>query len=147
VQKVDAIIVCPADSKGIGPAIERANEAMIPVFTADIAAQSGNVVSHVASDNAINDDSALGALSAAEARGRNDLVIVGYDATPEAVNAIQRGSAVKAYVAQQPPDMGAKTIEVIQTYLNNGQVPPRVSVPVGIVDAATLKAPGVTSVK
>ena len=51
VQKVDAIILCPADSKGIGPAIERANRAGIPVFTADIAAQGGQVVSHVASDN------------------------------------------------------------------------------------------------
>src|ERR1043165_6242730 len=51
VQGVDAIIVCPADSKGIGPAIDRANEANIPVFTADIAAQGGQVVSHVASDN------------------------------------------------------------------------------------------------
>src|SRR5205085_3355006 len=183
VQQVDAIIVCPADSKGIGPAIERANQANIPVFTADIAAQGGQVVSHVASDNlsggrlaadfiakalsgqgevgiigqqevqsgldretgfkeemkkypgikvaaslnggglrdkalkaaedmlqgnpnlkgifGINDDSALGALSAAEARGRNDLVIVGYDAIPEAVKAIQRGSALKADVAQQ----------------------------------------------
>jgi ribose transport system substrate-binding protein len=51
VQRVDAIIVCPVESKGIGPAIERANEAKIPVFTADIAAQGGQIVSHVASDN------------------------------------------------------------------------------------------------
>src|SRR5512144_3046114 len=33
VQKVDAIIVCPCDSKGIGPAIQKANAAGIPVFT------------------------------------------------------------------------------------------------------------------
>jgi len=51
VQKLDAIVVCPVDSRGIGPAIERANAAKIPVFTADIAAQGGQVVSHVASDN------------------------------------------------------------------------------------------------
>src|SRR5919199_6697283 len=190
VQGVDAIIVCPADSKGIGPAIERANQANIPVFTADISAQGGQVVSHVASDNlaggrlaadyiakalggqgevgiigqqevqsgldretgfkdevrqkypgvrvvsvlngggvrdralkaaddmlqgnpgikgvfGINDDSALGALSAAEARGRGDMVIVGYDAIPEAVKAIQRGSDLKADVAQQPRELGA----------------------------------------
>jgi len=68
----------------------------------------------------INDDSALGALSAAEARGRNDLVIVGYDATPEAVKAIQRGSQLKADVAQQPRDLGAKTIEVIRTHFSGG---------------------------
>jgi len=50
-QKVDAIIVCPVDSKGVGPGIKKANEAMIPVFTADIGAQEGEVVSHIASDN------------------------------------------------------------------------------------------------
>src|SRR6185312_10264790 len=51
VQHVDAIVVCPVDSRGIGPAIVRANAAKIPVFTADIASQGGAVVSHVASDN------------------------------------------------------------------------------------------------
>ena len=34
VQKVDAIILSPTDTKGIAPAIERANAANIPVFTA-----------------------------------------------------------------------------------------------------------------
>src|SRR5437868_9324396 len=34
VQKVDAIVVCPVDSKGIAPAIEKANAAKVPVFTA-----------------------------------------------------------------------------------------------------------------
>ena len=224
VQRVDAVVVCPADSKGIGPAVERANQAGIPVFTADISAQGGRVVSHVASDNlrggrmageyiaraiggeggvgiighpdvqsgldrengfkeelrkhpgvkivsvlngggvrdralkaaedmlqahpdikavfGINDDSALGALSAAEARDRKDLVIVGYDATPEAVNAIRRGSQLKADVAQQPRDIGAKTMEVISTHFAGGQVPPTVAVPVRLVDAESLKAGG-----
>lgn len=50
-RKVDAIIVCPVDSKGIGTAIKAANRASIPVFTADIAADEGDVVSHIASDN------------------------------------------------------------------------------------------------
>ena len=229
VQGVDAIIVCPADSKGIGPAIERANQANIPVFTADIAAQGGQVVSHVASDNlsggrlaaeyiakalgdqgevgiigqqevqsgldrelgfkeemakhpgikvvqtlngggvrdralkaaddmlqgnpnikgifGINDDSALGVLSAAEARGRNDMVIVGYDATPEAVKAIQRGSALKADVAQQPKDLGAKTIDAIATHFKGGQVQKSIAVPVKIVDAETLKQPSGTPIQ
>lgn len=50
-RKVDAIIICPVDSKGVGSAIEEANKANIPVFTADIAAEQGRVVSHIASDN------------------------------------------------------------------------------------------------
>ena len=224
VQRVDAIILCPADSKGISPAIERANQAGIPVFTADISAQGGRVVSHIASNNleggrmaaayiaraiggeggvgiigqqevqsgldrengfkeemqkhpgvkvvavlngkgvrdqalkaaedmlqgnpglkaifGINDDSALGALSAAEARDRKDLVIVGYDATPEAVNAIKRGSQLKADVAQQPRDIGAKTIEAISTHFAGGQVAPKIDVPIKMVDAESLKAAG-----
>lgn len=51
VQRVDAIIVCPVDSKGIGPAIQKANRARIPVFTADIRAEGGEIVSQIASDN------------------------------------------------------------------------------------------------
>jgi ribose transport system substrate-binding protein len=51
VQGVDAIIVCPVDSKGIAPAIEKANSAGIPVFTADIKVLGAKVVSQVASDN------------------------------------------------------------------------------------------------
>ena len=50
-QKVSAIVVCPVDSKSIAGAIRKANQAKIPVFTADIAAQGGDVVSHIASDN------------------------------------------------------------------------------------------------
>jgi ribose transport system substrate-binding protein len=50
-QQVDAILVCPVNSEAIGPAIAKANAAGIPVFTADIRAKSGKVVSHVASDN------------------------------------------------------------------------------------------------
>jgi ribose transport system substrate-binding protein len=50
---VDAIVLSPADSKAVGPAIVEANNANIPVFTADIAstASKGVVVTHVASDN------------------------------------------------------------------------------------------------
>jgi ribose transport system substrate-binding protein len=53
VQKVAAIVLTPCDSKSIGPAIKEANEAGIPVFTADIASLSpdAKVVSHIATDN------------------------------------------------------------------------------------------------
>jgi len=53
VKKVNAIVLCPCDSKAIGTSIVKANKAGIPVFTADIAstAQEAEVVCHVASDN------------------------------------------------------------------------------------------------
>ena len=53
VRRVSAIVLTPCDSKSIGPAIEQANTAGIPVFTADIAclAEGAKVVSHIATDN------------------------------------------------------------------------------------------------
>ncbi|MGA9837496.1 MAG: substrate-binding domain-containing protein [Gemmatimonadaceae bacterium] len=221
VQHVDAIVVCPVDSKGIGPAIERANAAKIPVFTADIAADGGQVVSHVASDNvaggrlaaeyiakligdkgnvgiigepdvqstidresgfkdalsahpnihlvadlngsgtrdhalkatddmlqahphldaifAINDESALGALSSAESHHAK-LVIVGYDAGAEAQRAIAGGTQLKADVAQQPKVIGEETIDAIADYLAGKAPPARIAVPVRIVDADSVRA-------
>lgn len=224
VQHVDAIVVCPVDTKGIGPAIEQANAAKIPVFTADIAAEQGQVVAHVASDNlaggklaadyvaqalggkgdvgivgendvqttldrqrgfvdelktfpglhlvaqldgagvrdralkaaddmlqahptigaifAINDESALGTLASAQSRKRSTLVIVGYDAAPEAQKAILDKTPLRADVAQQPRLIGQKTIDAIASYFA-GQAPPaRIAVPVKIVDADSLRASG-----
>jgi len=53
VKQVDAIVLCPCDSKAIGTSIAAANKAGIPVFTADIAclADDVEVVCHVATDN------------------------------------------------------------------------------------------------
>jgi len=53
VRKCAAIVLCPCDSKGIGPVIQEANAAGIPVFTADIKclAPEALVVCHVATDN------------------------------------------------------------------------------------------------
>ena len=53
VKKVAAIVLCPCDSKAIGPAIQEANTAGIPVFTADIGclAPGAKVICHIATDN------------------------------------------------------------------------------------------------
>jgi ribose transport system substrate-binding protein len=221
-QRVDAILAAPCDSTAIVPSLQAAERAAIPVFTADIAARGGRVVSHVASNNieggrlaaralagliggsgdviiidhpevasvqdrtkgfdeelsrhpgvrvvqrpsasgqraramavmedmvqahrslkgvfAINDDSALGALSVLEAAGRSDIVIVGFDATLEAQEAIRRGSALKADVMQHPVEIGRTAIQVIARHLAGEAVEPVVSVPVSVVDASSLSA-------
>lgn len=54
VQKAVAIVLCPCDSKSVGPAIREAHEAGVAVFTCDIAclaSESQFVVSHIATDN------------------------------------------------------------------------------------------------
>jgi ribose transport system substrate-binding protein len=221
VQGVTAIIVCPVNSKGVGPAIEKAAQARIPLFTADIKADSGPVVSHIASDNflggklageymakalggkgkvgvidqpivestiervrgfeevlkqfpgvqivakpngdgvrdkamkaaedllqgfpelngifGINDDSALGALSAIESSGRKGIVVIGFDAIPEARAAILRGSSLKADVVQNPKVIGQKTIETIDRYLKGESVPKLIPVEVRVVDKGILE--------
>jgi ribose transport system substrate-binding protein len=50
-QKVAAILINPTDSDAVGAAIKLANRENIPVITLDRGANSGNVVSHIASDN------------------------------------------------------------------------------------------------
>jgi ribose transport system substrate-binding protein len=215
-KKVDAIVLTPYDSAAIGSAIVEANNANIPVFTADIANTSsqGKVVAHVASDNVqggyqaglllckavgssgsvaiidepevtsvedrvkgfknaiaqhcpsvtvvadvdsggtrdkansdtgdilqahrdlkgifgINDDSALGALTAVKAANLvGKIAIVGYDATPEARQAIAAGQMYGDAI-QYPKEIGSKTIDAIHNYFS-GQTPqPIIHIPVG----------------
>ncbi len=53
VKGVEAIVLCPCDSKAIAPAIREANAAGVPVFTVDIGCliPEARVVAHVATDN------------------------------------------------------------------------------------------------
>jgi ABC-type sugar transport system substrate-binding protein len=221
-QQVDAMLVAPCDSSAVVPYLQNATAAGIPVFTADIAAHGGNVVSHIASDNVeggrlaartlahlvggsgdviiidhpevasvqdrtrgfdeeirkfpginvvarpsasgqraramavmedmlqahrnlkgvfgINDDSALGALAVLEAARRSDVVIVGFDATAEAQDAIRRGSALRADVMQHPTRIGRTAVEIIASRLAGRPVPNVVAVPVSVVTADTLAA-------
>jgi len=93
---------------------------------------------------AINDESALGTLSAAQSDKKSSLVIVGYDAAPEAQKAIAGGTQLKADVAQQPELIGQKTIDAIAQYFA-GQTPPaKIAVPVKIVTADSLHASAAT---
>ena len=219
-QRVDAILAAPCDSDAIAAQLASPQAAGIPVFTVDIAARGGKIVSHIASDNtqggrlaartlaemlngtgavividhpevasvqdrtrgfdeeirkhpgitvvgrpsasgqraramavmedmlqahrdlrgvfAINDDSALGALSVLEAAGRKDVVIVGFDATQEAQDAIRKGGPLKADVMQYPTRLGTTAIDIIAKHLAGEQVPADVPVEVNVVTAATL---------
>ena len=98
VQKVNAIIVSPCDSRSIGTAITAANEAGIPVFTADIAclASEANVVSHIASDNI--EGGRLAARAVAEAiNGTGKIAIIDH---PEVESVIQRVSGFEEEIAK-----------------------------------------------
>ena len=225
-QKVDAIVLTPYDSTAIGSAIVEANNAKIPVFTADIASTSkqGTVVAHIASNNVqggmeagklmcqavkseanptvavidepevtsvqdrvkgfkealakdcpnvklvadisaggqrtkassvaddllqrdpnlsgifgINDDSALGAMKSVQAAGRaGKVVIVGYDATPEARDAIKAGTMYGDAI-QHPDQIGKLTIDAIHDYFSGKRPQKVVAVPVGAFTKADAK--------
>ncbi|MCK6483532.1 MAG: substrate-binding domain-containing protein [Phycisphaerae bacterium] len=83
----------------------------------------------------INDDSALGALRAV---GNRDVIIIGYDATPEAREAIRKGTALKADVVQYPDRIGRRTIEAVADHLEGKPVEKIIPIEVGIVDQASL---------
>jgi ribose transport system substrate-binding protein len=90
---------------------------------------------------AINDDSALGALAVLNAAHRQDVVIVGFDATAEAQAAIRLRGALKADIAQHPTQIGTTTIATVARYLAGEKVPATVAVEVSVIDAAALAAP------
>lgn len=80
----------------------------------------------------INDDSALGALAAVEKAGKSGSIeIIGFDAVPEAKQAIADGK-IYADVIQKPHEIGMKTIEAITTYISGGQVEPAILIPCGL---------------
>jgi len=215
--KVDAIVLCPVDSAAVGPTVGLANSKNIPVFTADVAAQSGKVVCHIASDNVeggrlageyaakllngkgnvaildlktvssvqdrvkgfkdaiakypgikivadeevpdakrenavpkatnvltahpeinlifgINDNVALGTLSALQQVKNDKVMVVGFDAGSEAQTNIASGtSPLKADAIQFPHLIGVMTIDAIVKSLNGEQVPPKLPVPTDLV--------------
>jgi ribose transport system substrate-binding protein len=222
-KKVDAIVLTPYDSQAIGSAIAEANNAKVPVFTADIAnaSKQGKVIAHVASNNVqggemaaslmckalggsgsiaildepevtsvqdrvkgfkmgiaqhcpnvkvvsevdsggsrnkatsdmgdilqahkdlkgvfgINDDTALGAVTAIRAAGLSNIAVVGYDAQAEARTAIKNGQMYGDAV-QHPDEIGKLTIDAIHNYFTGKKVAARVDVPVGTFTKADTK--------
>lgn len=64
-----------------------------------------------------NDTMAMGAMEAAYAAGREDIIIIGFDADDDAVQAVKDGK-LAATVAQQPDLMGGRGVELAHDYLN-----------------------------
>jgi ribose transport system substrate-binding protein len=85
----------------------------------------------------INDDSALGALAAIEKAGKTGRIkIVGFDAVPEAREAIKAGK-IYADVIQKPKEIGKNTIEAVKTYISGGTVSPTILIPCGLYTQET----------
>ena len=104
VKKVAAIVLSPCDSRSVGTAIQAANTAGIPVFTADIASldKTSKVVCHIATDN--YEGGKLAGQAMVEAiGGKGDVAIIDH---PEVESVILRTKGFKEIVA------GSKDIHI-----------------------------------
>ena len=79
-----------------------------------------------------NDEMALGAMQAAQAAGRTDIVIVGFDASPEAVKAIQDGK-MAATIAQLPDKIIQTAIDTSLAYLAGETVKPEIGIELKLI--------------
>ena len=203
VKDVDIVLLNPVDSDSAVASVMIANNYELPVVTVDRAANGGDVVTHIASDNAVggsmaaeylidqlggkgnivelegtagssaardrgqgfddkiaesnmniiakqiadfdrtqgltvmenilqskkdidavfaqNDEMALGAQKALEDMGMKDVLIVGFDATDDAVEAVKNGT-MAATVAQQPLLIGEAAVNAIDKILKGEKV-------------------------
>jgi len=79
-----------------------------------------------------NDEMALGAARAINEAGRKDIVIVGYDATPDGRQAVSNG-ILAATIAQQPKLEGQLGVEFARRLLKGETIPTRIDVPLEII--------------
>jgi ribose transport system substrate-binding protein len=127
-KKVDVILINPTDSAAITTAVEAANKANIPVITVDRAAEGGNVVSHIASDNEKGGRMA-GEFILEKLGGKGNIVelqgIAGTSAARDRGKgfheAVDNKDGVKV-VAQQPADFDrAKGLSVMENILQGNK--------------------------
>ncbi len=82
---------------------------------------------------ACNDLMALGAVEAIAAAGRTgQIVVVGFDATADARDAIRRGT-LAASVAQHPEEMGRLAVEMALAVIHDQPIPPEIPVKVELI--------------
>lgn len=100
VQRVDALIVCPCDSRSVGANIAAANDANVPVVTADIASAAtlGKVSCHVASDN-VEGGRRAAELMAKALSGQGEVAILSH---PAVTSVTDRVKGFKEEMARHP---------------------------------------------
>lgn len=79
-----------------------------------------------------NDEMALGAVEAIKAANRTNVLVVGFDATADAVTAVNNGDML-ATVAQKPKDMGKISIETAKKIMNGESVAAAIPVPLELI--------------
>ena len=114
---------------GFNEGIKGSNLKVVAKQTADFDRTKGlTVMENILQGNkdikavfAHNDEMALGAQKALEDAGMNGIIVVGFDATDDAVKAVKSGK-MAATVAQQPDLIGSLGVETAIKVLNNENV-------------------------
>jgi len=120
VSKCAAIVLCPCNSKGIGPVIQEANKAGIPVFTADIAclAPGAKIVSHIASDNLGGGRQAAEAMIEALGEAGGKIVILDYK---DAESCLLRVQGFKEVIDKHNRGRSSGKIEIVAELPGDGK--------------------------
>jgi ribose transport system substrate-binding protein len=120
VKKVAAIVLCPCDSRSIGPAIQEAGAAGIPVFTADIACLSpgAKVVSHIATDNYGGGKHAAAAMIEALGEAGGKVVILDFK---QAESCLQRVKGFKEVIDRHNSGRRTGRIEIVAELPGEGK--------------------------
>ncbi len=79
-----------------------------------------------------NDEMALGALEAAKGAGREDLIIVGFDGSGDALSSIREGE-LTASIAQSPINQGYLSVKAAVDHLNGKSVEKRIDTGITVV--------------
>jgi ribose transport system substrate-binding protein len=119
VQKVRAIVLCPCDSRAVGPVIREANAAGVPVFTADLGCldASAKVVTHVATDNLSGGKEAARALIEALGEVGGKVAILDYKEAESCQLRVEGfKEVIKSHNAAQP----ARKITIVAELPSNG---------------------------
>ena len=81
-----------------------------------------------------NDVMALGVVEACQSAGRDDIIIVGFDADSDAIAAIEEGT-MAGTIQQLPDEMGKTAVDVAVSYLKGETVEANIGVEVALVKA------------
>lgn len=114
---------------GFDNEIENSNLNIITKQSADFDRTKGlsvmeNIIQskdNIAAVFAQNDEMALGALKALQDANMNNVLVVGFDATDDAVNSVEKGD-MAATIAQQPKLIGETAVNLAHRYLSGEKV-------------------------
>ena len=116
--------------EGFRGAIEGTQIEIVSSIAADWSRDKGmTVMSDIIAGNpdlaavfALNDDMGVGAMEALKAAGRQDVLVIGFNGTAEAIENVAEGSFA-ATVVQYPEEMGRLFVENAIEYVLNGNKP------------------------